>query len=65
MYKPFRRQEQLLAGSDTYAAAYSIFLRSSNIPPSLEDDIYRLQQQSQQPAEDDTKVYMTLKQLGL
>ena len=65
MYKPFRRQEELLAGSDTYTAAYAIFLQSGNIPPSLEDDIYRLQQQSQQPTEDDTEVYMTLNQLGL
>jgi len=53
LHKPFRQQEELLADSDTYATAYSIFLQSENVPPSLEDDIHRLEQQSQLPSEDD------------
>jgi len=53
LHKPFRRQEELLAGSDTYATAYAIFLQSENVPPSLEDDIHRLEQQTQLPSEDE------------
>ena len=56
LYQPFRRQEELLAGNDTYAAAYVIFLQSGNVPPSLEEGIYRLEQQSQQTTEDNTEV---------
>ena len=37
----------------TYAEAYAIFLQSGNIPPSLEDDIHRLEQQQNQITEDD------------
>ena len=62
LHKPFRQQEELLAGSDTFEAAYASFLQSGNVPPSLEDDIYRLeqQQQSQQPTEDNTEVRMVI-----
>ena len=50
---PFRHQDELLGGETTFAAAYADFLWSGNIPSSLEDDIYRLQQLLQQPAEED------------
>ena len=41
-----------LAGKDTYAEAYRIYLQSENIPSSLADDIYRLQHTQDQSAED-------------
>ena len=43
MHQPFRQLEDLQAGCDSYAGAYSIFLQSGASPPSLADDIYRLQ----------------------
>ena len=39
-HKPFHRLSELLAGRDTYAEAYRIYLQSENIPSSLADDIY-------------------------
>ena len=60
LYKPFHQVDELLGESDTYAAAYAIFLQSGNAPRSLEDDIHRLQQQSEHPSEDDnTEVCIT------
>ena len=48
---------ELLAGSETYAEAYAVFLQSGNVPPSLENDIFRLQQQADQQSHDpDTEV---------
>ena len=59
LYKPFRRQEELVAEDDTYAAAYAVFLQSGNAPCSLEDDIHRLEQRPHQPSEDDnTEVFI-------
>ena len=52
-HKPFRHITDLLAGCETYAAAYAIFLQSGCIPASLEDDVYRLQQQAQQHSEEE------------
>ena len=43
-HKLFRQIKDLLAGRDTYAEAYSIYLQSDNVPSSLADDIYILQQ---------------------
>ena len=34
----------LLAGHETYTDAYLEFLETANIPSSLEEDIFRLQQ---------------------
>lgn len=31
-----------------YAAAYATFLQSTSVPPSLQDDIYRLEQHMEQ-----------------
>ena len=54
-HKPFRQITDLLAGCETYAAAYAAFLHSGNVPTSLEDDVYRLQQQAlQQQSEDNS-----------
>ena len=44
---PFHREEELQGEADTYADAYATFLQSDNLPPSLEDDIHRLEQQNQ------------------
>ena len=43
-HKAFRHMSDLLAGHQTYAEAYAEFLQTGNIPISLEDDIFRLQQ---------------------
>ena len=58
---PFRRQEDLLEEHTTYTAAYSALLQSGSVPPSLEDDIARLDQVNQQitDAEDQVCVYST------
>ena len=54
LHKPFRHLEQLKGQCNTFAAAYANFLQSGTVPPSLEDDIRRLdQQQSQHTDEDD------------
>ena len=45
LHKPFRHINELKGQCDSFAAAYAIFLQSSNVPPSLEDDIRRLEQQ--------------------
>ena len=53
LHMPFRHQSELLSGNTTFTAAYANFLQSGSIPSSLEDDIHRLQELSQQPSEDD------------
>ena len=53
LHVPFRHQSELLSDNTTFTAAYANFLQSGNIPSSLEDDIHRLQELSQQPSEDD------------
>ena len=56
LHVPFRHLNELLGNSATFTAAYAEFLQSGCIPPSLEDDIHRLQQSSSEPLEDDTEV---------
>ena len=51
-HKPFRQMDDLLSGYDTYIDVYAAFLQSGQIPPSLEDDMYRLLQHLQE--NDDT-----------
>ena len=53
LYVPFRHQSELLGDNTTYIAAFADFLQSGTIPSSLEDDIQRLQQLSNQSSEDD------------
>ena len=38
-HKPFCHMDDLLSGCDTYIDAYTAFLQSGEIPPSLEDDM--------------------------
>ena len=52
-HKPFRHVEELKGVCATFAEAYAVFLHSGNIPPSLEDDIHRLEQQENQTTEND------------
>ena len=49
-YKPFRDIRELKRGFDTFAEAYADFLQSGNVPRSLEQDIFRLQQHQQSSA---------------
>ena len=44
LHKCFRHMNDLLAGCENFVEAFSAFLQSSNIPPCLEDDVYRLHQ---------------------
>ena len=60
LHVPFRHQSELLGNNATFTAAYAEFLQSGNIPPSLEDDIHRLQQSSQQLIEDDNEVSLNV-----
>ena len=41
-HKCFRQLNDLLSGYNSYIDAYAAFLQSGQIPPSLEDDMYRL-----------------------
>ena len=44
LHQPFRQIEDLLGATcDTYPDAYSLFLRSGSVPPSLADDVLRLE----------------------
>ena len=57
LHRPFQDYQQLKAGCDTYAEAFAGYLQSGSIPPSVEDDLDRLQQQQQQqqdPGESDS-----------
>jgi len=54
LHIPFRLLNELLGDHDTFTAAYAAFLQSGNIPPSLEDDIHRLEHLPQQPSENTT-----------
>ena len=55
LHKPFRHLQDLLSGFPTYAEAYASFLQSGVVPPCLEDDVHRLEQQenSDQSPNDD------------
>ena len=55
LYNHFHQQEEFLGEANIYAAAYAIFLQPDNIPPSLEDDIHRLEQQNQHPSDNSAK----------
>jgi len=57
LHVPFRSIDQLKGVCSTFAEAYSIFLHSSNVPPSLEDDIIRFHdQQVEQDENNDNEV---------
>ena len=58
-HKPFRQMDNLISGCDNYIDAYAAFLLSDQIPPCLEDDMYRLLKLLQSN-EDDTEVKYSL-----
>lgn len=55
-HKNFRQVTELLAGHETYTEAYAEFLQAEDIPSSLEEDIFCLQQYHQQNAANDDEV---------
>ena len=56
LHVPFRDFNQLKGTYETFSEAYNIFLRTANIPASLEDDIRRLSNQEQHQDEDTDEV---------
>ena len=46
LHKPFRDESELIDDCTSFIDAYANHLTSGNIPPCLQDDIHRLQQQS-------------------
>lgn len=52
LHKPFRHLDELKADFSSFTEAYQDFLQSDTVPPSLEDDVGRLQQHHQ-PTDDD------------
>ena len=58
-HKSFRQVTNLLAGHETYAQAYAEFLQTGDIPPSLEEDIFRLQQYQEQANADEVHVHLS------
>ena len=62
LHVPFRHVDQLMGSCDTFTEAYAIFLQSGNVPPSLEDDIRRLNehQLAEEDNEDANEVLMLI-----
>ena len=52
-HKSFHQVINLLAGYGTYIKAYAMFLQVVDIPPFLEEDVFRLQQHQQQNTNSD------------
>ena len=48
LHVPFRNITELKGTCETFSEAYSVFLQSTNVPASLEDDIRRLMQVGQE-----------------
>ena len=43
IHQPFRQVDELLGACDKHSSAYHQFLRCGKVPPSLADDIHRLE----------------------
>ena len=43
LHQPFRHLDELLGDSETHSESYTAFLQPSTVPPSLADDIRRLE----------------------
>ena len=43
IYQPFCQVDELLGACDKHSSAYHQFLRCGKVPPSLADDIHRLE----------------------
>ena len=59
-HKPFCQLSELLAQHETYAEAYTEFLQTGNIPPTLQEDIFRLQQLEASQETTQNEVNMTV-----
>ena len=46
LHKPFRDESELKDNYSSFTEAYAHYLHSGNVPPCLQDDIHRLQQQA-------------------
>ena len=61
LHQPFRQHEELLGGCDTHSEAYSTFLQSGTVSPSLADDIHRLESAGRENprdnADDEVSIY--------
>ena len=53
LHVPFRHVDELKGDGDSFTAAYTLFLQSGNVPPSLEDDLARLTQHQTEQDDDD------------
>ena len=51
-HKSFRQVSDLLANRETYTEAYAEFLQAGNVPSSLKEEIFCLQQHQQQENEE-------------
>ena len=43
IHQPFRQVDELVGACDKHSSAYHQFLRCGEVPPSLADDIHRLE----------------------
>ena len=58
-HKSFQQVTDLLAGYETYAHAYAEFLQTGTSgPPSLKEDIFRLQQHQEHANADEVHVHL-------
>jgi ATP-dependent DNA helicase PIF1 len=60
LHKPFRELSELTAGHASHTDAYADYLQSGNVPPCLQDDIYRLQQQEMNDEHQQTQDEITI-----
>jgi ATP-dependent DNA helicase PIF1 len=44
LHRPFRDEQQLLDGFETFTESFASYLRTGNVSPCLQDDIHRLEQ---------------------
>ena len=54
LHKPFHVENNLLENHLTFTEAYASFLSTGNVPPSLADDVDRLEHQVSEHSEDNT-----------
>ena len=54
LHKPFRLENDLLENHLTFTEAFASFLSTGNVPPSLADDVDRLEHQVSEQSEDNT-----------
>ena len=54
LHKPFHVENNLLENHLTFTEAYASFLSTGNVPPSLADDVDRLEHQVSEQSEDNT-----------